>query len=216
MNTIHEERMRRFLQARVYLVTSSSMSAGRGTTEIVTAALKGGIRLIQLREKDLPVEEFEKLARQVRRLTADAQALLIINDSLDVARAVGTDGVHLGQDDFPVAEARKRAPDLIIGASTHSVEEAVKAQRDGASYVNIGPLFPTSTKKWDGAFLGMDGLKKISAAISIPFTVMGGIKKLHIPELRAAGVRTVAVVTEITAAQDPEQAARDLLRMMAS
>jgi thiamine-phosphate pyrophosphorylase len=187
------------------------MSAGRSTIEIVRAALGGGIKLVQLREKDLSAHNFMRLAVEVRKLTVDAGALLIINDSLEIAQAVDADGVHLGQDDFPVKEARKLGPDLIIGASTHSVREALKAQEDGASYLNIGPLFPTETKKWKGKFLGMDGLKEISAVVNIPFTVMGGIKKRHIPELRAAGVHTVAVVTEITAADDPEQAARDLL-----
>jgi len=206
--------MQKFTSAGVYLVTSGNMSAGRSTVEIIRAALSGGIRLVQLREKNLPAEQFSKLAVEARKLTADAGALLIINDSLDVARASGADGVHLGQDDFPVREARTLEPDMIIGASTHSVEEAVKAQEDGASYVNIGPLFPTATKKWDDEYLGMDGLRKISAAVNIPFTVMGGIKKKHVPALRAAGVRTIAVVTEITAAEDPGKAARDLLASM--
>ncbi|MDD4870000.1 MAG: thiamine phosphate synthase [Kiritimatiellae bacterium] len=205
--------MQRFLDAGIYLVTSEDMSAGRRTIEIIQAALAGGISLVQLREKHLSPQDFMKLAVEARKLTTDAGALLIINDNLEVAQSVGADGVHLGQADFPVREARLMTPDLIIGASTHSVQEAVKAQDDGASYVNIGPLFPTKTKKWDAKFLGMDGLKEISAVVKIPFTVMGGIKKRHIPELRAAGVRTVAVVTEITAADNPEQAARDLLSL---
>jgi thiamine-phosphate pyrophosphorylase len=214
MNSIHEERMQKFRAAGIYLVTSAVMSAGRTTPDIIRAALSGGIRLIQLREKDVSPVELTKLAREARKLTADAGALLIINDSVDIAMTVGADGVHLGQDDFAVKEARRLAPDLIIGASTHSVEEAIKAQNDGASYINIGPLFPTNTKKWDAEFLGVDGLKRIAAVTKIPFTVMGGIKKKHIPELRSAGARTIAVVTEITAAANPEQAARDLLALL--
>lgn len=208
--------MQKFTGAGVYLVTSGSMSAGRSTGEIIRAALCAGVRLIQLREKQLPVEQFARLAVEARKMTADAGALLIINDNLDVARDAGADGVHLGQDDFPVKEARRLEPDMIIGASTHSVEEALWAQEDGVSYINIGPMFPTTTKKWDAGFLGMDGLLKISAAIKIPFTVMGGIKKKHVPALRAAGVRTIAVVTEITAAEDPAKAARELLAAMTS
>jgi thiamine-phosphate pyrophosphorylase len=100
---------------------------------------------------------------------------------------------------------------MIIGASTHSVEEAVRAQDDGASYINIGPLFPTKTKKWDAEFIGLEGLKKISALAKIPFTVMGGIKEEHIRGLVAAGARTLAVVTAITAAPDPEHATREFL-----
>jgi len=214
MSHIHDERMQRFRKAGVYLVTSGNMSSGRSTLEILRSAIDGGIRLVQLREKELLPEEFMKLAIEARRLTADAGALLIINDWLDIAQAVGADGVHLGQNDFSVKEARKLAPDMIIGASTHSVEEALQAQDDGASYVNIGPLFSTKTKEWSAEFLGMAGLKKISSVVRVPFTVMGGIKKKHIQELRAAGVRIVAVVTEITAAENPEQAARDLLSLM--
>ncbi len=211
---IHAQRLRRLRQAGIYLVTSQTLSAGRTTLEIARTALAGGIRLIQLREKELPASAFLRLAEQMRKITAEAGALLIINDRLDVALAVGADGVHLGQDDLPIAAARRLAPGLIIGASTHSIAEARQAEKDGASYINIGPLFPTQTKQWTGEFLGLDGLRRIAAAVSLPFTVMGGIKPAHIPELRRAGAQIIAVVTAITAAPDPERAARDLLDMM--
>ena len=214
MSHIHDIRMERFQKAGVYLVTSANMSRGRSTLEVIKSALSGGIRLIQLREKNLEREDFMSLAVNARRMTADFGSLLIINDRIDVAQEIGADGVHLGQNDFPIDDARKLAPDLIIGASTHSIDEALKAQSDGASYINIGPLFPTQTKEWNDEFLGIEGLKRISSIATIPFTVMGGIKKCHIPELKAAGARIVAVVTEITGADDPENAARTLLSMM--
>ena len=140
--SIHTERLRRLRQAGIYLVTSQALSAGRTTLEIAQAALAGGIRLIQLREKELPTREFFRLAEQMRQLTDDVGALLIITDRLDIALAVGADGVHLGQEDLPITAARRLAPDLIIGASTHSIAEAQQAEKDGASYINIGPLFP--------------------------------------------------------------------------
>jgi thiamine-phosphate pyrophosphorylase len=208
----HRERMRRFLKAGLYLVTSQSASAGRRTPAIVRAALRAGVRLIQLREKGLSTRALVRLATEVRRLCAEAGALLIVNDRLDVALGVGADGVHLGQDDLPVDVARRIAPDLVIVASSHSVAEARAAQRLRASYVNIGPLFPTRTKEWGGKFLGLDGLRRISRVLSVPFTVMGGIKPEHVGPLLAAGARTVAVVTAVTAAPDPEQAAGQLLR----
>jgi thiamine-phosphate pyrophosphorylase len=211
MNPVLQQRMRQFSAAGLYLVTSESMSAGRSTVQVVRAALEGGVRLVQLREKDYPTRDLVTLARNVRNLTQDAGALLIINDRVDIALAVGADGVHLGQDDLPIADARRVAPDLILGASSHSEEEARSAEQQGASYVNIGPLFPTGTKSWSGAYLGLDGLKRIAPCVSIPFTVMGGIKSEHIADLRAAGARTIAVVTAITAAADPARAARDLL-----
>ena len=210
----HDERMERFAAAGLYMVTSASASGGRSTPELVRAALSAGVRLVQLREKALSTCALFALAQRVRRCTREADALLIINDRLDVALAAEADGVHLGQDDLPIAAARRLAPDLIIGASTHSVAEAVQAERDGASYVNIGPLFPTGTKPHATAHLGLTGLSEIAAVVRIPFTVMGGIKASHIPELRRAGVRTVAVVTAVTAAPDPHAAAATLLLLI--
>jgi len=206
--------MRRFGSAGLYLVTSASVSRGRPTEKIVESALEGGVRLVQLREKDLSSRELTGLARRVKRLTDRYGALLLINDRLDVALAVDADGVHLGRDDLPVADARRIAPEMIIGASSHSEEEAAAAEMQGASYVNIGPLFPTATKKWTDEFLGLDGLRRISGRLKGPFTVMGGIKSGHIPDLVAAGARTIAVVTAVTAAEDPERAARDLLKLI--
>jgi thiamine-phosphate pyrophosphorylase len=211
MSTLHQGRLDRFQEAGLYLVTSQALSAGRTTLEIVQAALRAGVRLIQLREKGLNTREWISLGRDVRAATAAAGAILIVNDRLDLALVIGADGVHLGQDDLPIADARRLAPDLIIGASTHSVTEALRAEQEGASYVNIGPLFPTGTKAWPGAFLGLDGLRRIAAAIHLPFTVMGGIKRDHIPSLLAAGARTIALVTAVTQALDPEAAARVLL-----
>jgi len=205
-----------FKRAGLYLVTSQRLSRGRSTEKIVKAALAGGVRLIQLREKDMPFPQLVQLAGKIRVMTKKAGALLIINDCLDLALAVGADGVHLGQDDLPVAYARKIAPDLIIGASTHSLKEAIAAQRAGASYVNIGPIFPTRTKKWDKKFLGIRKMKRIASRLKIPFTVMGGIKAEHIPALVKAGTKTIAVVTAVTAADNPQRAAKQLLALIRS
>lgn len=212
--TRHDHRMRCFRAAGLYLVTSAEYSAGRTTESIAAAALAAGVRLIQLREKSLSCRDLLLLAKRLRAMTAAYEALLIINDRVDVAWAADADGVHLGQSDFPIAEARRLNPDWILGASSHNETEARAAQQAGASYVNIGPLFPTGTKRWDDAFLGIDGLRRIAPSVSIPFTVMGGIKRSHIPALREAGARTIAVVTAVTAAPDPGAAARDLLSAM--
>lgn len=211
MSKIHDIRMEKFVRAGIYFVTSQSLSKGRSTVEIVRSALKGGIKLVQLREKDLTDSEMTELAMEIRAMTTDAGALLIINDRPDVAIAVNADGVHLGQDDEAIDTVRDMAPDLIIGASTHSADEALHAQRLGASYINIGPVFQTGTKEWNKDFLGIESIGRISANVSIPFTVMGGIKKEHIPELVAAGASAIALVTAITAANDPEEAARELM-----
>ena len=153
-----------------------------------------------------------RLAAEVRRITADVGACLIVNDRVDIALACGADGVHLGREDLPVDVARRIAPGLVIGASAHSVADVLDAQKKGASYVNVGPLFPTSTKKVPaGRFLGIDGLRQMIAAAAIPSTVMGGIKKEHVAGLVAAGARIIAVVSAVTTAENPEQAARDLI-----
>ncbi|MBN1557751.1 MAG: thiamine phosphate synthase [Lentisphaerae bacterium] len=206
--------MRRFEAAGLYLVTSQAASRGRTTLEIVEAALGAGVRLIQLREKDLPAGELVALGREVRDMTSRAGALLLINDRLDVALAVGADGVHLGREDLPIADARRLAPGLIIGGSSHSLDEALDVEAAGASYVNIGPVFATTTKAWEGAALGPDTLRTIAPRLSIPFTVMGGITAARVPELRAVGVRTVAVITAVTAAPDAGRAARELLGLL--
>jgi len=211
---LHRARMDRFVEAGLYLVTSEALSAGRGTPEIVRAALDAGVRLVQLREKELAGRDLFKMAEEVRALTADAGALMLVNDRLDVALAAGADGVHLGQGDLPIAAARAVAPDLIIGASSHNPTEARAAEAAGASYVNIGPLFTTGTKPWSGDFLGIAGLRRIAPFVHVPFTVMGGIKIEHIPPLLQAGARTIAVVTAVTAAERPGDAARALLAAM--
>ncbi len=210
----HERRMRCFRDAGLYLVTSAEHSAGRTTENIATSALRAGLRLVQLREKNIRDRELFETARRLRMLTMRHDALLIINDRVDIALAVQADGVHLGQDDFPLAEARRLAPEMIIGVSSHNAAEAATAQREGASYVNIGPLFPTSTKEWSDDFLGIEGLRKIAPAVDIPFTVMGGIKLKHVPELLAAGARTIAVVSAVTAAPDPGTAVGEFLGLI--
>lgn len=208
--------MRIFRRAGLYLVTSEALSRGRTTVEIVRQALAAGVRLVQLREKDMPLVRLVPLAREIRRITSRAGALLIINDRLDLALAARADGVHLGQDDLPAACAREIAPDMVIGVSSHSLREALAAQRAGASYVNIGPIFPTATKKWDKDFLGIRKMRAIAARLEIPFTVMGGVKAEHIPALVKAGAKTIAVVTAVTGAENPRQAAGELLRLIRS
>lgn len=213
-SSVHASRMARFVEAGLYLVTSQSLSAGRTTLAVVDAVLSAGVRLIQLREKEMGTADMMALAREVRERTERVGALLLINDHVDVALAVGADGVHLGLADMPIPEARRLGRNLIIGASSHTIEEAKRAEAEGASYVNIGPVFPTKTKSWEDAFLGVEGVRLISREVGIPFTVMGGIQPEQVPELCAVGARTLAVVTAVTAAEDPGAAAGDLLALI--
>ncbi len=205
-----QERKNLFEQVDIYPVTCEQLSNGRSDVEVLKGVIEGGARIIQLREKKLSERDFYRLATDFRELTARAGMLLIINDRVDIALAVGADGVHLGQDDFPVPAARKLGPELLIGASSHNLEEALRAQEEGADYVNIGPIFPTATKEDAGFFLGPEAIAGISKRLRIPFTVMGGINESNIDQVLSAGARRIAVVTAITRAPDIAAAVRSL------
>jgi len=211
----HEERLRVFHQADLYVVITEALCAGRSALEILDMTLAAGVRLVQLREKDLNGRALFELAGEFRRRTEEAGALLIINDRLDIALAAGADGVHLGEDDLPVRVARNLAPELIIGASTHSLEEALAAQDAGASYVNIGPVFATPTKE-AATPLGPEMIDRIAPKLSIPWTTMGGIKKTNIDQVVKRGAKHPAVITAVTAAADPFAAARELRQKIAA
>ena len=197
-----EERKAKFGEIDLYPVTCERLSAGRSNREVLEAIIQGGAKIIQLREKDYSKRDLYHLAVHFREVTTRAGVLLIINDHLDIALAVGADGVHLGQDDLPVKAGRKIAPELIIGASTHSLEEALQAQEDGADYVNIGPIFPTKTKEGVESFLGPQAIADIRPKLKVPFTVMGGINETNMDQALEKGARRVAMVTAITQAPD--------------
>ncbi len=197
-----ELRRQMFQQVDVYPVTCEELSQGRSNLEVLEAVIQGGARIIQLREKEYRKKDLYHLALKLREMTAKAGVLLIINDHVDIALAVDADGVHLGQEDLPIQEAKKLAPELLIGASTHSLEDALQAQKHGADYVNIGPIFPTRTKEGVERVLGPDAIARITPHVKVPFTVMGGINEENIDQVLAQGARRVAMVTAITKAPD--------------
>lgn len=197
-----EARRNAFKQVDIYPVTCERLSNGRSNLEVLKAVIQGGARIIQLREKEYSGKKMYDLALKFREITTKAGVLLIINDHVDIAMAVEADGVHLGQDDFPLNAAKKIAPELLIGASTHSLKEAIQAQKEGADYINIGPIFPTGTKEGIERFLGPEAIAAISPAIDVPFTVMGGISESNIDQVLTNGARRVAMVTAITRAPD--------------
>lgn len=209
----HTARLAAFGQADLYVVITEAACGGRPALEVLRLTLAAGVRLVQMREKGLPGKELYERALDFRRETTAAGALLIINDRLDIALAAGADGVHLGQEDLPIKAARRLAPDLIIGASTHSLEETLAAQEAGASYVNIGPIFATRTKP-DAVPLGPEALEKIAPRLQIPWTTMGGITLANIGQVVARGAQHPAVMTAVTAAADPAAAARELRRAL--
>lgn len=210
----HAARMRLFDAADLYVVITEAFCAGRSALDVLDACLAAGVRLVQMREKDRSDLALYELGLAFRKRTRDAGALMIVDDRLDLALAVNADGVHLGQSDLPVGVARGLAPELVLGASSHSLEEALEAQNAGASYVNIGPVFDTQTKSVPTGTVGLGMIDAIRPHLRIPFTCMGGIKVDNIQQVTARGARRCAVVTAVTAAPDPRAAAEALRRAM--
>jgi thiamine-phosphate pyrophosphorylase len=205
-----KERLIKLKAIDIYPVTCQELSEGRTNLEVLAAVLAGGAKIIQLREKLWDKKDLYELALEFRKLTRSHDALLIINDHVDVALAAGADGVHLGQEDLPIKAARYIAPELIIGASSHNLIQALTAEKDGADYVNIGPIFPTKTKANTVRFLGPEAIAEIGPELTVPFTTMGGIHPDNIGRVLEAGARRVAMITGITRASDIAARVRQL------
>ena len=201
-------------QWRAYLVTQQSLSAGRSTEEIVEAAIEGGIDAVQLREKGTSAQHRIELGERLRELTGEAGVDLIVNDRIDIAYAIGADGVHLGQSDPSVSTARELlGPAATIGVSVSTVSEARLAAISGADYLGVGAVYGTDSKpdaETAEAGLGVDELAKIVDAVTIPVVAIGGVTPENAGGPIQAGATGVAVISAITAADDPETAARGL------
>lgn len=202
----------RFDKIDLYPVTCEPLSRGRSSLEVLRALISGGARIVQLREKEKSARELFELAVKFREITAASHVMLIINDHLDIALAVEADGAHLGQSDLPCAVARKLAPRLIIGVSTHNLEQALEAEKDGADYVNLGPIFDTKTKGTLTMGVGVGLIKQAAARLSIPFTVMGGINDGNIDKVLDAGARRVAMITALTRAKNIKETTAFFIR----
>lgn len=202
---------------RLYAVTDRSWLNGQTLYEQVEQALKGGVTLVQLREKGLEAEQFLQEARQIQQLCRRFGVPLIINDSIEVALAVDADGVHLGQDDANAAQARQLlGKEKIIGVSAHNVQEALQAVQDGADYLGSGAVFGSGTKT-NVSTLPMQTLREICSAVPIPVVAIGGITEQNLQHLSGSGISGAAVVSAIFAQENIEEAAirlRGLLSQM--
>lgn len=195
----------------LYVITDEEIGRGRTHTELTRLAVTGGADAVQLRDKRLSGRELFVTAIAVRRITRDAGALFIVNDRLDVALAAGADGVHLGENDLPVEEARRLAPPgFIIGASVSSAATAARAAAAGADYVALSPTFATGSKDDAGPGYGLTVLAEIRRAISIPLVAIGGITIENVGDVIAAGADGVAVISAVIGKADVTTAARDL------
>ena len=195
----------------LYLVTDKGLARGRTILKILTAAVRGGATVVQLREKDCSTRDFIDQALGIKKFLSAQGVPLIINDRMDVAQAVKADGVHLGQTDMPLEMAKSILGDsMIIGISAESLEDAIEAEKGGADYLGVSPIYATPTKTDTAPPLGLEGLREIRKAVRLPLVGIGGLNRDNAAEVVRSGADGIAVVSAIVAADDPEVAAREL------
>jgi thiamine-phosphate pyrophosphorylase len=200
------------LDFNLYLITDRRQCVDATLLEAAEVALKGGVKAIQLREKDMRTRELLRLAYEMRKLTLKHDARLFINDRVDIAIAVEADGVHLGQRSIPPFAVRRTVSTLIIGVSAHNIEEARKARADGADFITFGPVFETPSKAKYGAPVGLDALSAVTAEIDIPIFAIGGVKPENLKDAMDRGAAGVALISGIFAAKNVKAAAMKYLR----
>ncbi len=206
--------IRRNINLTLYLVTDRRWLGEKTLWDGVEEAIRGGVTLVQLREKKIPSREYLELAQRVKEVTDRHDIPLIINDRIDIALAIDAHGVHLGPEDLPVPIARKLLGDgKIIGSSAASVDEALLFQAQGADYLGVGAIFPTATK-WGTEKVGLEDLRGIKSAVHIPVVAIGGIKAENAKSVIETGVDGVAVVSAIMNQTDIREAARQVLSLL--
>lgn len=199
------------LPSPLYVILDRSVARGRDLPDLLAAVLAGGCRLVQLREKTMPLDELLALARRLARQCRESGARFIVNDRADLALACDADGLHVGQDDLPAREARALLrPGMILGVSTHDPEQARRAAADGADYVAVGSIFPTTTKA-GFQLVGPDLIRRVRPEVSVPLVGIGGITSDNAPLVLEAGADGVAVISAVCAAPDPEASTRRFL-----
>lgn len=200
----------------LYGITDSSMVGNRTLKAMVEEAILGGATMIQLREKNISLDEYISIAREIKELTDKYNIPLIINDQVEVALACGAAGVHVGQSDMDASIVRaKIGPNKILGVSAKTVKEAVLAEKAGADYLGVGAVFPTSTKR-DAVLVSLETLKNICNSVSIPVVAIGGINEENIIKLKSSGIAGISVVSAIFAQEDAKKAAERLRKEIES
>ena len=197
---------------KIYLVTDEKACLGKGFYVCIEEAIKGGVKIVQLREKNISTKDFYEKALKVKEICKNYGALFIINDRLDIAQAVGADGVHLGQSDMPIEKAREILKDrFLIGATARNIEEAKKVELLGADYIGSGAIFGTSTKD-NAKKLEMEELKKIVASVKIPVFAIGGININNVGSLKNIGLQGICAVSGILSEKDCKKAVDIMLK----
>lgn len=199
------------LPGELYVILDRAASHGRDLREILDAVIAGGCRMVQLREKEWPTRQLLPLAQELRARARDAGVTFIVNDRLDLALAIDADGLHVGQDDLPAPIARRLLkPGMILGVSSHSLAQARQAQADGADYIAVGSIYPTGTKP-EFQLVGLALLREVRPHIRAPLVAIGGITADNVGEVVRAGADGVAVISAVSGAPDPAQAAWELI-----
>lgn len=201
------------LDLSLYLVTDKRNKTDEEFLEIIEEAIKGGTTVVQIREKEGETLDFYNLALKVKEITSKYNVPLIVNDRIDVALAIKSEGVHIGQTDMPADVARSLIGDeMILGVSASTVKEARKAEKDGADYIGTGAVFPTATKD-DAPSITKDDLKEVTGSINIPTVAIGGITLENASELAGTGIAGISVVSAIMNSTDPKTASENLLKI---
>lgn len=199
----------------LYLISDRKQAPGGNLCAAVEGALRGGVRAVQLREKDLSGRELYELASRLREITSRYGARLIINERLDIALAVGADGVHLGESSIPLPQARKVAGEaMLIGVSCHDREKALAAEGDGADFITFSPIFFTPSKAPYGEPVGTERLAEVCRLLRVPVFALGGIKQETVNKVLAHGAHGIALISAILAADEPERAAREMISLL--
>ncbi len=199
----------------LYLVTDRNQTQGRDLLWVLEGALEGGVRAVQLRERDLGGRELYLLADKLKNLCARYRASLFVNDRVDVALGIDSDGVHLGSASMPVETVRALVGEKkLIGASTHSLKDAREAEKAGADFILFGPVYFTPSKAAYGQPQGLSALKEVVENNSLPVYAIGGVKASRIPEVKATGCRGVALISAILSAEKPRVATEELLKAL--
>ncbi len=217
MNAINQERLERIQRVRgLYVIVDPEAAKGRDVVEVAAAALRGGASVIQLRDKTRDKGEVLEVARTLKALCDRHDALFIVNDDADIAFLSEAHGLHVGQTDLPVVEARRvLTPNQIIGRSNNGVEEALESEAQGADYAAVGAIYATTTMGKSGrTALGADLIRNVKQAVSAPVVAIGGINADNITEVARAGADCICVVSAVTYADDPERAAAELVALI--
>ncbi|MEK7372588.1 MAG: thiamine phosphate synthase [candidate division NC10 bacterium] len=198
----------------LYVILDRAAARGRELPALLEAVLAGGGRVVQLREKTMPMAELFPLARTLRERCRRAGALFIVNDRADLALALGADGLHVGQEDLPAAAARRiLRPGMILGVSTHDEPQARRAREDGADYIAVGSIFPTGTKA-GFQLVGLDLLRELRPRLGVPVVAIGGITEANAAQVMEAGADAAAVISAVCGTPDPREATARLLEVM--